>query len=53
MNTMTIRNPSRIVQAQPFAHGTGFKAYSIGQQSLGSSIHPFLQLVIHLVKRLR
>lgn len=44
MNTMTIRNPSRIVQAQPFTHGTGFKAYSVGQQSLGQSIHPFLQL---------
>ncbi len=44
MNTITIRNPSRIVQAQPFTHGKGFKAYSIGQQSLGTSIHPFLQL---------
>lgn len=41
---MAIRSPSRIVQAQPFTHGKGFIAYSIGQQSLGSSIHPFLQL---------
>lgn len=44
MNTMTFRNASRIVQAQPFTHGAGFKAFSIGQQSLGNSIHPFLQL---------
>ncbi|MBW4647777.1 MAG: pirin family protein [Kastovskya adunca ATA6-11-RM4] len=44
MNTMTIHNASRIVQAKPFTHGTGFKAFSIGQQSLGKSIHPFLQL---------
>jgi redox-sensitive bicupin YhaK (pirin superfamily) len=44
MNTMTIRNPSRIAQAKPFTHGVGFKAYSVGQQGLGSSIHPFLQL---------
>lgn len=44
MNTMTVRNVSRIVQAKPFTHGTGFKAYSVGQQSLGNTIHPFLQL---------
>lgn len=44
MTTLTIRNASRIVSAKPFTHGTGFKAYSIGQQSLGTSIHPFLQL---------
>ena len=41
---MTIRNASRIVQAKPFTHGTGFKAYSIGQQSLSTAIYPFLQL---------
>jgi redox-sensitive bicupin YhaK (pirin superfamily) len=44
MNTATIRNASKIIPAKPFTHGTGFKAYSIGQQSLGASIHPFLQL---------
>ncbi len=44
MNTMTIRNTSRIVQAKPFAHGKGFKAYSVGQQSLGTAIQPFIQL---------
>jgi redox-sensitive bicupin YhaK (pirin superfamily) len=44
MNATTIRNPSRIVPAQPFTHGGGFKAYSVGRQSLGNSIHPFLQL---------
>jgi redox-sensitive bicupin YhaK (pirin superfamily) len=44
MNTMTTRSASRIVQAQPFTHGTGFKAYSIEQQSLGTAIQPFLQL---------
>jgi redox-sensitive bicupin YhaK (pirin superfamily) len=44
MNTITIRNASRIVQAKPFTHGIGFKAYSVGQQSLSTAIQPFLQL---------
>jgi redox-sensitive bicupin YhaK (pirin superfamily) len=44
MNTITIRNASRIVQAKPFTHGAGFKSYSIGQQSLSTAIQPFLQL---------
>jgi redox-sensitive bicupin YhaK (pirin superfamily) len=44
MNTMTIRKVSRMVQAKPLTHGIGFQAYSVGQQSLGTTIHPFLQL---------
>jgi redox-sensitive bicupin YhaK (pirin superfamily) len=44
MNMNTSRNVTKIVQAHPFAYGTGFQAFSIGQQQLGASIHPFLQL---------
>jgi redox-sensitive bicupin YhaK (pirin superfamily) len=43
MNTLS-RNVLTVVQAKPFSHGTGFKAYSVGQQSLGAEIAPFLQL---------
>jgi redox-sensitive bicupin YhaK (pirin superfamily) len=44
MNMSTSRNVTKIFQANPFTHGTGFQAFSIGQQQLGPSIHPFLQL---------
>jgi hypothetical protein len=51
MNTMKIRNASRIVQAKPLRQGAGFKAYSIGQQSLGIAIQPFLQLDRYLMSQ--
>jgi redox-sensitive bicupin YhaK (pirin superfamily) len=44
MNTNTARNITKIVPASPFTHGTGFKAFSVGQQQFGSSIQPFIQL---------
>jgi redox-sensitive bicupin YhaK (pirin superfamily) len=44
MMTTTFRNISKLVPAQPFSHGTGFQAYSIGQQQLGQEIAPFLKL---------
>jgi redox-sensitive bicupin YhaK (pirin superfamily) len=44
MNTNTARNITKIVPASPFTHGTGFKAFSVGQQQFGSIIQPFIQL---------
>lgn len=44
MNTNTDRNIAKIVRANPFIHGTGFKAFSVGQQQLGAIIQPFIQL---------
>jgi redox-sensitive bicupin YhaK (pirin superfamily) len=44
MNTNTARNITKIVRANPFTHGTGFKAFSVGQQQFGSIIQPFIQL---------
>lgn len=37
-------NAIKVVEAKPFTHGAGFTAYSVGQQSLGDQIAPFLQL---------
>jgi redox-sensitive bicupin YhaK (pirin superfamily) len=44
MNTNTARSITKIVPASPFTHGTGFKAFSVGQQQFGSTIQPFIQL---------
>jgi hypothetical protein len=44
MTTSTARNIIKIVPANPFTHGTGFKAFSVGQQQFGSIIQPFIQL---------
>jgi redox-sensitive bicupin YhaK (pirin superfamily) len=44
MNTNTARNIAKIAQANPFTHGTGLKAFSIGQQQFGLTIQPFIQL---------
>ena len=44
MNTNISRTATKIVSASPFTHGTGLKAFSIGQQQFGSIIQPFLQL---------
>jgi redox-sensitive bicupin YhaK (pirin superfamily) len=44
MTTSTARNITKIVPASPFTHGTGFKAFSVGQQQFGSTIQPFIQL---------
>jgi redox-sensitive bicupin YhaK (pirin superfamily) len=38
------RRVVKVVEANPFSRGTGFTAYSIGQQGLGKEIAPFLQL---------
>jgi redox-sensitive bicupin YhaK (pirin superfamily) len=43
-NSSISRQAIQVVTAQPFSHGQGFQAYSIGQQSLGATIAPFLQL---------
>jgi redox-sensitive bicupin YhaK (pirin superfamily) len=34
----------QVAVANPISHGTGFQAFSIGQQQLGRTIAPFLQL---------
>jgi redox-sensitive bicupin YhaK (pirin superfamily) len=44
MTISTARNIVKIVSASPFTHGTGFKAFSVGQQQFGSIIQPFIQL---------
>jgi redox-sensitive bicupin YhaK (pirin superfamily) len=44
MTTSTARSITKIVPASPFTHGTGFKAFSVGQQQFGSTIQPFIQL---------
>jgi hypothetical protein len=38
MNTNTTRNIIKIFPANPLTHGTGFKAFSVGQQQFGSII---------------
>jgi redox-sensitive bicupin YhaK (pirin superfamily) len=38
------RQAIQVVTAQSFSHVQGFQAYSVGQQSLGTTIAPFLQL---------
>jgi redox-sensitive bicupin YhaK (pirin superfamily) len=43
-NPSISRQAIQVVTAQPFSHGQGFQAYSVGQQSLGATIAPFLQL---------
>jgi redox-sensitive bicupin YhaK (pirin superfamily) len=43
-NSNISRQAIQVVQAKPFSHGQGFQAYSVGQQSLGTEIAPFLQL---------
>jgi redox-sensitive bicupin YhaK (pirin superfamily) len=43
-NTNISRQAIQVVQAKPFSHGQSFQAYSVGQQSLGTEIAPFLQL---------
>jgi redox-sensitive bicupin YhaK (pirin superfamily) len=43
-NSNISRQASQVVTAKPFSHGQGFQAYSVGQQSLGTEIAPFLQL---------
>jgi redox-sensitive bicupin YhaK (pirin superfamily) len=43
-NSSISRQAIQVVTAQPFSHGQGFQAYSVGQQSLGATIAPFLQL---------
>jgi redox-sensitive bicupin YhaK (pirin superfamily) len=44
MNNTISRTVQQIVTANPFTHGQGFQAYSVGQQQLGKQIAPFLQL---------
>jgi redox-sensitive bicupin YhaK (pirin superfamily) len=44
MTTITDRQITKTVIANPFTHGTGFQAFSIGQRQLGASIQPFIQL---------
>jgi redox-sensitive bicupin YhaK (pirin superfamily) len=44
IDTSISRQAIEVVQAKPFTHGQGFTAYSVGQQSLGTEIAPFLQL---------
>jgi redox-sensitive bicupin YhaK (pirin superfamily) len=43
-NTIVTCKTVQVVVAKPIAHGTGFQAFSVGQQNLGSAIAPFLQL---------
>jgi redox-sensitive bicupin YhaK (pirin superfamily) len=43
-NSNIYRQAIQVVTAKPFSHGQGFQAYSVGQQSLGTEIAPFLQL---------
>jgi redox-sensitive bicupin YhaK (pirin superfamily) len=40
----TVRKLINVVQARPMAHGTGFKALSIGRNNLGDGVDPFIQL---------
>lgn len=44
MSNSISRNVNQVVKASPFSRGTGFQAYSVGQQNLGTTIAPFLQL---------
>ena len=43
-NPKTLRPVAQIVSTKPFAHGSGFHAFSIGQQELGTAFYPFIQL---------
>jgi redox-sensitive bicupin YhaK (pirin superfamily) len=43
-NTIIACKTVQVAVAKPIAHGPGFQAFSVGQQSLGRAIAPFLQL---------
>jgi redox-sensitive bicupin YhaK (pirin superfamily) len=43
-NTTLSRSAIQVVKAKLISHGQGFQAYSVGQQSLGNQIAPFMQL---------
>jgi redox-sensitive bicupin YhaK (pirin superfamily) len=43
-NTIIACKTVQVATAKPITHGTGFQAFSVGQQNLGGSIAPFLQL---------